>query len=178
MLIVLNGYPGMGKLTIGRELTALLGGRLLDIHSVHNLAFAPTEFKSPAFYGTIRRVQAVADELILALPEGTPLVVTEVPTGDGPWARECWGRLERLAEARGPLLAVHVLCRLEENERRIASPGRDGMRKPRDPAHARRDHAGGAVLLGASASRPLRLDVTALSAEEAARRIAHWAGAA
>ena len=45
MIIVLNGYPGVGKLAIGRELTSLLGGRLLDIHSVYNVAFALTEFQ-------------------------------------------------------------------------------------------------------------------------------------
>jgi shikimate kinase len=30
MIIVPNAYPWVGKLTIGRELASLLGGRLLD----------------------------------------------------------------------------------------------------------------------------------------------------
>jgi hypothetical protein len=34
VLIVLNGYPGVGKLAIGRELAELTGGRLLDVHTV------------------------------------------------------------------------------------------------------------------------------------------------
>lgn len=40
MIIVLNGYPGVGKLTIGRKLAPVLRGRLLDIHAVYNVAFA------------------------------------------------------------------------------------------------------------------------------------------
>ena len=178
MLIVLNGYPGVGKLAIGRALATLMAGRLLDVHSVYNVAFALTEFKSPAFYATIRRVQAIADELILGLPEGMPLVVTEVLTHGSAWADECWTRLERLAELRGPLLVVHVHCDLAENERRIASPERDRMRKPRDPAMARRNHGRGAALMGADAPRLLRFDATALSSAEAARAIAAWAGGA
>ena len=55
MIIVLNGYPGVGKLTIGRELTTLMNGRLLDIHTVYNLAFALTEFKSPEFRDTVEK---------------------------------------------------------------------------------------------------------------------------
>ena len=175
MLIVLNGYPGVGKLAIGRALAPLVAGRLLDVHTVYNLAFALTKFKSPLFYDTTRRVWAVADERILALPEGVPLVVTEVLTHGSAWADEAWARLERLAEARGPLLVVHVRCELEENERRIASPERDRMRKPRDPAMARRNHERGAALMGEGAPRLLRLDATALSPKAAARRVAAWA---
>jgi shikimate kinase len=34
MIIHINGYPGVGKLTIGRIVAEQLGGRLLDNHSV------------------------------------------------------------------------------------------------------------------------------------------------
>ncbi|UUP18448.1 hypothetical protein [Nitratireductor thuwali] len=40
----MNGYPGVGTLTIGRELATLISGRLLDIHTVYNVAFVLTEF--------------------------------------------------------------------------------------------------------------------------------------
>lgn len=57
MLIVLNGYRDVGKLTIGQALAPMIGARLLDIHSVYNVAFALTEFRSEAFYDIIRAVQ-------------------------------------------------------------------------------------------------------------------------
>lgn len=86
-----------------------MAARVLDVHSVHNVAFARTEFKLPAFYDTIRWVRAVADEPILQLPADVPLVVTEVLTHGSPWADECWARLESaspsIATARPRLTA-------------------------------------------------------------------------
>ena len=46
------------------ELATLLGGRLLDIHSVYNVAFALTEFPSPEFRQAVEEVEAVAHKLI------------------------------------------------------------------------------------------------------------------
>jgi shikimate kinase len=40
MLINLNGWPGVGKLTVGRILAKTLGGRLLDNHTLLNVASA------------------------------------------------------------------------------------------------------------------------------------------
>ncbi len=175
MLIVLNGYPGVGKLAIGRELAELMGGRLLDVHTVFNLAFALTDIWSEAFCDTVRAVWRIADERILALPAGAPVILTEVNTeSTSEWADECWARVKRLAEDRGPLVVVHVHCELDENKRRIASPGREGKRKPRDPAMAERYHARGARLSGWDAAHLLRLDVTSLSEVEAAQAIQEW----
>lgn len=177
MLIVLNGYPGVGKLSIGRELAALTGGRLLDVHTVYNLAFALTDVWSEAFYETVRAVWRVADERVLALPAGVPVILTEVNTEVATaWERECWTRVLHLAESRGPLMVVHVVCDLDENKRRTQSAGRELTRKPRDPAMAERNHAGGARLSGSDAAHLLRLDVTALSKVEAAQAIQGWVG--
>ncbi|MBL4727595.1 MAG: hypothetical protein JKY83_13210 [Rhizobiaceae bacterium] len=66
MLIILNGYPGVGKLSIGSELIKLIEGRMLDIHSVYNVAFALTNYRSKAFYQTVRSIQDIADARILS----------------------------------------------------------------------------------------------------------------
>ena len=85
MIIVLNGYPGVSKLTIGRELANVMQGRLLDIHTVYNLAFALTEFKSPEFMATVERVEAIAHDLIHKLPSQVPVVLPTVLAGDDDW---------------------------------------------------------------------------------------------
>ena len=177
MIIVLNGYPGVGKLTIGRELAEVLGGRLLDIHSVYNIAFALTEFRSPAFREAVEEVEAIAHRLVLRLPATVPVVLTTVLAGDSAWARAEWDRIVALGNARPPFLVVHVHCDLEENIRRIQSPQRDGKRKPRDPEMARRNQQNGEVLAGSEASHFLAIDTTAKMALEAAREIAAWAEA-
>jgi len=176
MLIVLNGYPGVGKLTIGQALAPLIGGRLLDIHSVYNIAFALTAFKSEAFYETIRAVQAVADRRIRELPKDVPVILTEILTEGTAWSNECLQRLLDLGKDRGPILMVHLHCELEENKRRITGRSRIGARKPLDPAMAERNQTGGAVLVGSDWPHYLALDVTQLSAEEAAGEIAGWVG--
>ena len=174
MLIMLNGYPGVGKLTIARELVGLVGGRLLDNHSIYNIAFALTDFKSAAFYEAVRSAQRLADDLIAALPDETPIILTEALSLGSEWTDECWRRVLRLSESRGQLFVVHVLCDLHENRQRIQSQDRAERRKPRDPAMAERYHALAKPLVGGDADHCLRLDVTELSEAEAAGAIFSW----
>lgn len=174
MLIVLNGYPGVGKLTIAREVAASIGGRLLDNHSIYNVAFALTEFRSPAFYDAVRSVQKIADDLIFDLPAETPIILTEALTIGSSWADECWRRVQRLAMTRGPLLVVHVICDLDENKRRIRGEDRSHKRKPRDSEYAQQNHDKAKPLAGGFSPNCLRLDVTMLLKEEAAEAIVTW----
>lgn len=175
MIIVLNGYPGVGKLTIGEELISQISGRLLDIHSVYNVAFALAEFKSPEFIEAVEKIESVAHDLILKLPSEIPVVLTTVLAGTSDWGDAEWKRIVRLGDERGPLLVVHIHCDLEENIRRIEAAGRAAKRKPRDAEMARRNHAHGKVLAGIDEANLLRLDVTDLSPTEAATNIAEWA---
>lgn len=175
MIIALNGYPGVGKLTIGRELAEMLGGRLLDIHTVYNVAFALTEFKSQAFRDTVEKIEAIAHDLVLALPESEPVVLTTALAGSSDWGDAAWKRIIDLGKARPPLCVVHIRCDLEENLRRIQSDERDLKRKPRDPEYALRNHAEGKPLSGLDAENLLELDTTGLTASVAALRISEWA---
>ena len=164
----------MGKLAVRRELAELVGGRLLDVPTVFNPTFALTDAWSGAFYETVRAVWRIAGERLPALPAGVPVILTEVNTeSTSEWADECRARE---APSRGPLIVVRVLCELEENKRRIRSPERELTRKPRDPAMAERNHAGGAALSGSDTAHLLWLDVTPLSEIQAARAIQSWVG--
>ncbi|MCA1439957.1 AAA family ATPase [Ensifer sp. IC4062] len=174
MIIVLNGYPGVGKLTIGQELISKISGRLLDIHSVYNVAFALTEFKSPDFIETVEKIEAIAHDLILKLPAEIPVVLTTVLAGSSDWGDREWQRIVRLGRERGPLFVVHIHCDVEENIRRIEAAGRAAKRKPRDAEMARRNHANGKVLAGIDETNLLKLDVTRLSPTDAATEIAEW----
>ena len=85
MIVHINSYPGVGKLTIGRALADLTGGKLLDNHTVFNVAFALTQFKSPAFYDTVRAVREIAYQRILDLPDGVPVILTNWYSQDSAW---------------------------------------------------------------------------------------------
>jgi hypothetical protein len=174
VIVHINGYPGVGKLTIGRALADLIGGKLLDNHSVFNIAFALTEFKSPAFYDTVRAVREIAYRRILDLPDGVPVILTNWYSQESAWGEENWDRAIRLAKERDCDLNVVVLsCLPEENARRIRAPERAGKRKPLDPEMVD-DNRKGRPLLDRGGDRLLRLDVTNLSASEAAQEIADW----
>lgn len=174
MLIVLNGPPGVGKLTVARELALILRAKLLDAHTVYNVAFALTEFRSPAFYETVRAVEAIAHERVRALPAETPVIMTTAAFEGSEWADESWGRLTALAEERNGMAVALLRCSLEENERRIASEGRGAKRKPQDREMARRNQERLDRLMKRGADRTLAIDTTGLSAQETARQIAEW----
>lgn len=172
MLIILNGFPGVGKLSIGQELIKRIDGKMIDIHSVYNLAISLTEFGSPAFFETIRPIQDIADNRVKDLPIETPVVFTEILTNDGgDWNDECWHRLLQLAKHRGPLTLVNLHCDVDENKRRIQNAGRAIKRKPRSPEFAQRIRDKQNVLLTPSETPFLSLDITKLTASEAARQI-------
>ncbi|QPH55112.1 AAA family ATPase [Pontivivens ytuae] len=174
MIVHINGRPGTGKLTIGTALAERIGARLLDNHTIYNLAFALTEAKSPAFYEAVAEVREIAHRRVLDLPAEVPVVLTDAHFADSAHGRAAWATGAALARRRGcPYLVVVLDCAAEENLRRLQSPGRAGKRKPRDPAlypgiTARRP------LIREGGDRTLELDVTELSAEDAAAQIADW----
>lgn len=174
MIIVLNGYPGVGKLTIGRALAAELNGRLLDIHTTYNLAFALTEFRSPEFWRTVEQVEAIAHNLILELPTDQPVVLTTVLTPKSEREQNEWSKMVELGHRRPPFCVVHIGCDLQENVRRIASEEREEKRKPRDPEMAVRNQTAAEPLVGLEERFLLELDTTQMAADEAARTIAQW----
>lgn len=174
MLIFLNGFPGTGKLTVGQALMDKLGGRLLDVHTQMNIAYALTDFKSPAFYDTVRSVWDIADKRIAELPKDVPVILTDALREGSDWSKEAWTRIERLAEDRGPLFVVHLHCDPDENARRIGSAGREAMRKSRKRALALQYHEDGRILIGDDADKVMKLDTTELTAEECAEAIADW----
>lgn len=172
----INGRPGVGKLTIARELAALVSAKLLDNHSVYNVGSSLTEFKSPAFYRAVRAVRAVAKEFILELPVSTPVIITNAHFEKSDWGRENWDAFNGMARERGVPLAVIVLeCDRDENLRRIVGESRIGKGALRDPTIVPLESARRA-LLDDGGDFTLRLDVTHLSARDAALAIQEWLG--
>jgi hypothetical protein len=173
VIVDITGYAGVGKFTIGRIVAEQLGGRLLDNHTVYNVAFALTEFKSEAFHRTVRAVRDIAYQAVLDLPPSVPVVLTTTHGSAAWWSKEGCDAMAELARRRGSTLFVaHLLCDPQENRRRITAPERVGKRKPLDPAmvdgnadrHPQIDHA----------DELLELDVTNVAAVEAARTIVTW----
>lgn len=174
MIIHINGCPGVGKLTVGRLIADALGARLVDNHSIYNLAFALAEPKSDAYFEILREVRATAVKWMLALPPGAPIVLTNAHFTDSAWGNENWDEMTRLARARDARLLVVILdCDIAENDRRIASPDRALRRKLTDPTKFFAARAG-RKLIDHGGDETLHIDTTLLSAEQTAERVLQW----
>lgn len=157
MLVHINSYPGVGKYTIGRALAERIGGKLLDNHTIYNVAFALTEFRTAEFYAMVRAVRDLAFQRVLELPSNQPVVLTNWYSQGSQWGEENWDEVIALARRRPSPLAVVVLaCSPEENERRIQSCDRDAMRKPRDTALTD-DNRSGRPLINRGGDKTLHL---------------------
>ncbi|WP_208353214.1 hypothetical protein [Pseudaestuariivita rosea] len=173
-IIHINSYPGVGKLTIGRRIASELGAKLLDNHSIYNVAFALTEFKSEPFYRAVRDVRSTAYRIVMNLSPDVPVILTNAHAKDSTWGNECWNEAIELARNTNRQHVVILLdCARDENARRIQSVDRDAMRKPRDPTMFRLGEVDRA-LIDRGADRLLRMDVTNMSANDAAASILAW----
>jgi len=172
-LLYINGAPGVGKLTIARQMAKRLNARVLDNHAIYNVGFALADFRSPAFYDAVRAVRTTAYEQILRLPDNEIVILTAADFDDSQWGRENWQAVVRLAEERRwPLYSIVLRCDPAEHRRRIIDKDREGRGKLRDAdAVATMTMR---PLARADGSRCTELDVTMMAAEDAALRLVEW----
>lgn len=171
MLLHLNGWPGVGKLTIARLLRDRFGARLLDNHTVFNAAFALAEFRSPEFYAAARSIRDAAYDAARNVPASVPIIMTNA-LSNSDWGRENWDAIKSLANGRkAKLFQVTLECEEREQARRMTTAERAYLGKLTDPgAWSLR----GRDLLEQGADAILRLDNTDLSAADSADRIFDW----
>lgn len=135
MIISINGWPGVGKLTVALELADRLDARLLDNHSLFNVAIALTDYGRSTYYDTARAARGIAFKQVLALKPGISVILTNVIATGGPsdFAHEHWQAIRNLAETRGtPLVSIMLNCDPLEQARRIISIERRTKQKTRD----------------------------------------------
>jgi shikimate kinase len=176
VLVNLNGWPGVGKLTTARELKKLLGGKLLDNHTILNVGKALAEGGTPEYYHLVRAVRASAFAAILELPSTVPIILTNVVARGGAsgFLEENWQALINLAQARDcPLFSVTLTCSAIENARRIIRDDRGLLRKKQDP-ELLTELARTRSLYDDGATFRTVIDNTELSPLETARRIQEW----
>ena len=167
-LIFLHGLPGVGKLTVAREVARLTGYRLFDNHVSIRCVSPVFDFGTKPFGKVVSAIRtAVFEE---AAREGVSLVFTFVyshPQDSTFVERAC-----RLVESHGGrALLVRLACAPEELKRRLPRAGRAEAGKL-----ASLETFGGLLerhdLFSPVAGREsLEIDNTALAPEEVARLI-------
>jgi len=133
MIIHLNGWPGVGKLTVGRALARKLGGRLVDNHTLHNVAASLCEHSTREYWHVYYQVRAIAYARMRAMPASEVFIMTNALTRESEREKEAWNAIKQLASERSDMLiAVTLFCSLEENVRRIQNQDRADNRKLTD----------------------------------------------
>jgi len=173
MIININSWPGVGKLSVAERLQPRIGGRLLDNHTIFNVAFSLCEFRSPEFFDTVRAVRRIGFTVASKVPPSIPIILTSA-YANTPFGQENWAAIRELANVRAvPLCNVVLDCSLDENLRRLQSPARAPLRKLTNPGPLVSSRQSGELLIDGG-DHHLRFDVTELSPDEGASRIENW----
>lgn len=182
-IVHLIGFPGAGKYTIAKELSALAAGdgatfRVVDNHHVNNTVFAVLDVDGMTtlphrvwdFVSDVRRgvMGAIAE---LGPPEWS-YVFTNVLFAGHADDEAGLVSVAQLADSRGcPFVPVRLYCEVDELARRIVADGRRERMKWRDADGVRTLVSTQAVIDTAAHDHRLDLDVTRCSAGESAEAI-------
>lgn len=171
MIIHINGWPGVGKLTVARIVADRLDAHLVDNHVILNPALAIAEHGSPAFTAISEEIRSILARHIEATPPGEIFVFTDALEEGAPVCTAIFERVVQLAEKRAvSLLSVCLDCNPAENARRLTDPRRAEQRKLTD-VDTLTGYRNTLTLLRPPVDHRLDLDTTDLSPEAAADRI-------
>lgn len=177
----LIGNPGVGKYTVGKELAALTGARLIDNHAIANVIFGlldqdgikPLPMGVWKYVGAVRR--AVLDTMTELSPRHLSFVLTNYFRGGDEAEYNLFLENVAVAEIRASrFVPVLLTCETPELMQRIGTDSRRQRMKLLDPVAAARAND---ELPPFDTGHPnfLRLDTTRTAPEETAGKIAEWA---
>lgn len=152
-MVLLIGFAGTGKYTIGRELCERTGARLIDNHLINNPIFTVVNADGvtplPArVWDRVKEVRATVYKAIRELsPPEMGFVFTMELRENNPEDEKAFRDLERLAAARQcRFIPIRLICGVEELCRRVVDPARVAMLKEISPELARKKFAEDLVL--------------------------------
>jgi adenylate kinase len=168
-LIFLHGLPGVGKLTVAREVAGLTGFRVFHNHLAVDLVESLFEFGSPPFVELREAIWLAAfSQAVEAGLDGMVFTFAFDRTVRGDFV----GNVRRVVETGGgEVFFVELQCTPEELERRIAHPSRKSFGKLSSVEQFRELREAGAFVNPGVPPEKLVLDTTEVSAPEAARLI-------
>jgi hypothetical protein len=152
-IVLLIGFAGTGKYTIGRELCERTGARLVDNHLINNPIFqvVNADGVTPLPAGVWDKVKEIRATVYQAISELSPpemgFVFTMELRQSNPLDLLAFQDLELLAVARqSRFVPIRLICGVEELCRRVVDPERVAMLKEISPELARKKMAEDSVL--------------------------------
>ena len=168
-LIFIHGLPGVGKLTVARELATLTGFKLFHNHLTVDLVTSVFDFGSEQFVELREKIWLeVFSEA--AETDLTGLIFTFAY--DRTVSDSFIGKVQSIVESSGgEVLFVELTCSREELERRLTNSSRQEFGKLTSLELFRELSEAGAFKDFGIPSPRFTLDITTLSANEAAKLI-------
>jgi len=124
MIIHINGWPGVGKKTIGGIVSHQLSARFIHNHVLHDVAFACAGRGDADQWPLYEKVRAAAYEVLKRRPDGEIFVMTNALT-EAPKEIEAWSRVVELAiDRKVALIPIVLNADIEELAKRVSSPER------------------------------------------------------
>jgi adenylate kinase len=168
-LIFLHGLPGVGKLTVARELAGLTGFRIFHNHLTVDLVESMFEFGSHPFVELRETIWLAAfKQAAEAKLPGLIFTFAFDRTVRGSFI----GNVRNIVESNGgEVLFVELQCSPQELERRITQPSRQKFGKLASLEQFHELSAAGAFVDPGIPAERLVFETTKVSASEAARLI-------
>ncbi|MBN9981562.1 AAA family ATPase [Rhizobium laguerreae] len=175
VFVLLLGFPGVGKLTIAKELASLLSAKIVDNHWFNNPILRLLDDAAPLPKGvweyTGRVRQAVLDAITAySGPSGNFIFTHAGVEGDERSMRTYQQFFDAAGQCAAVFVPVRLLCAEEELARRVSSPARRDHLKTTD-VETSRNRSQQAVVLDIPHQHALTLDVTFMSPSESAAAI-------
>ncbi len=175
-IIHLIGFPGVGKLTIAKEIVKQGGYTLIDNHKINNPVFSiiGADGKTPLpknVWTYVRSIWGVVYDVMENLSPGhLDFVMTNALIEDEN-DRAHYNRLRSIASKRGGIYIPVVLsCDLEEHQKRVVAPDRAADFKDINPETPHTARQRGLINLEDDPNY-IHLDVTNLTPEQSACQI-------
>ena len=170
MIIHINGWPGVGKYTIGKALAKRINARFIHNHVLHDVAFSCAGYGDEDRWPLYDKVREAAYDVLSRKPANEIFVMTNALCNGHSREEEAWRHVAELAKSRSvTLVPVVLLAETETIAHRICSKERSEM-KLKDPDHLR-EMVTKHTLQVPTSKETFELNVDQLTVEEAIDQI-------
>lgn len=168
-LIFIHGLPGVGKLTVARELSRLTGYRLFHNHLTVDLVESVFDFGTPPFIALRESIWlSVFSEAARNAVPGLVFTFAFESTVTADFVRNA---VETVENQNGKVLFIQLTCEQEQLEQRLIDPSRQAFGKLTSVSVLREMQNAGRLATPSLPYDSLIIDTTNLPPAETARQI-------